>query len=370
MNSINPVKSTCASDQPWAKPWPANELERVPSCPICGSGAREVLHKGLIDNFFRCAPGKWTSWRCLGCHCSYLDPRPSQASIHLAYSTYYTHQEVQTKSLYRTLNPLRKIRRRMVNGYTNWRFSTCDAPATRIGALALIAAWPLKKRIDREYRHLPRLPCGGTLLDVGCGSGGFLQIARACGWDVVGLDPDSKAVANCQSLGLNAIHGGVEYFDDQSAMFDVITLNHVIEHVHDPISVLKACYRLLKPGGQLSLETPNIDSLVHRRYGKNWRGLESPRHLVLFNRESLTTALNGARFSSISMKSGSNPLVWMTKVSEAIEQGLPSDHDIKVTMQLKLQMIKQRLWQTLFPSRKEFLTIVAFKNVTQSGAPN
>ncbi|QJC55776.1 Ubiquinone biosynthesis O-methyltransferase [Polaromonas vacuolata] len=356
------VDKTSKSTPPWHSPWPANELERVPVCPVCGSIAREVLHQGLIDNVFYCAPGKWTSWRCSDCQCSYLDPRPSQASIHLAYGTYYTHQKVPpSKAPYATLASLRKFRRSLVNGYTNWRFSTREVPANRLGVLAFLAAWPLKQRIDREYRHLPRLPNDGTLLDVGCGNGGFMQIANACGWDVVGVDPDPKAVINGRCLGLIVLEGGIESFEGQESMFDVITLNHVIEHVHDPVSVLKACYRLLKPAGRLWLETPNIDSMGHSRYLKNWRGIESPRHLVLFNRQSLNRALNNSGFSSLHLKPGSNPLVSMTQVSEAIEQGLPIDHDIQITTRIKLQLIKQRLLQTFSPSCKEFLTIVAIK---------
>ncbi len=367
MNLTNPITSTVALDQPWEKPWPANELERVSVCPVCSSAEREVLHEGLIDNVFFVAPGRWTMHRCTQCHSAYLDPRPSQASIHLAYGTYHTHQEVPAKSMYSTLGSLRRLRRRMVNGYTNWRFSTREAPATRLGVLALLAVWPLKKRLDREYRNLPRLPKGGKLLDIGCGSGAFLQIAQSCGWDALGVDPDPKAVANCQRQGLNVFQGGIDYFDGKGPLFDVITLNHVIEHVHDPVAVLADCYRLLKPAGQLWLETPNIDSLGHGRYLKNWRGLEPPRHLVLFNQNSLTTALNRVGFSSIQSKAGPSPLLSMTKSSEAIRHGLPSAHDAQISFAQKCKVMTGRILQAVFPHSREFLTVVARKAAENNG---
>jgi 2-polyprenyl-3-methyl-5-hydroxy-6-metoxy-1,4-benzoquinol methylase len=314
LSDNNPNNTPSHTDTPWNTPWPTDELERVPACPVCGSDERKILHKDLIDNVFYCAPGKWTSWRCSECRCAYLDPRPSQASIHMAYGTYYTHQEAASKSSYAELSLLRKLRRRLVNGYTNWRYSTLELPATRLGRFAFLTAWPLKIRLDREYRHLPRLPAGGgTLLDVGCGNGYFLHIARTCGWHVVGVDPDPKAVANGLGQGLDVIQGGIEYFDGKDDFFDVITLNHVIEHVHEPVAVLNACHRLLKPGGQLWLETPNINSLGHRHYMKDWRGLETPRHLVMFNQSSLTKALTEAGFSGIKIQSRPSPLLQISR---------------------------------------------------------
>lgn len=356
------IRNLTLTDALWETPWPDNGLEESGICPVCGSSQRNLLHDNLIDNVFFCAPGKWTMWRCTECSCGYLDPRPTRETVHLAYAAYYTHQQVVKKVDYSVLSPFRKLRRRLVNGYTNWRFSTSEMPASRIGVLALIAAWPLKIRLDREYRHLPRLPAGGgTLLDVGCGSGSFLQDAQSCGWNVVGVEPDPNAVANAHRQGLNVILGSIEQFEGKENLFDVITMNHVIEHLHDPLAVLKACYRLLKPSGQIWLETPNIDSLGHRHYGKNWRGLETPCHLVLFNIRSLTKALTSANFSGIKRISGSNPLLNMTKVSEAIQLGLPIEHDIQLSSLQKWRVIKNGWLQVIFPSCKEFVTVVAYK---------
>ena len=217
--------------------------------------------------------------------------------------------------------------------------------------------------LDRDYRHLPRLPAGGgTLLDVGCGSGAFLQTAKSCGWDVVGVDPDPKAVANGLRLGLNVRQGGIEQFLGEEKSFDIITLSHVIEHVHDPAALLKAIYRLLKPGGQLWLETPNIDSLGHHYYMKNWRGLEPPRHLTLFNQYSLKKMLFATGFNAIQKKSGPRPLLPITRASEAIKHGLSIDHDIQLSLQKKWTVKIGELWEALFPKYREFLTLVASKN--------
>lgn len=349
---------------PWLSPWPATELCPVEACPVCGSADRTLLHKDLIDNIFYCAPGKWTSWSCSSCGSAYLDPRPSPASIHLAYETYYTHEGAGPgKADYADLSPLRKLRRRLVNGYANWRFSTGETPASSLGILVILLAWAYRRALASEYRHLPRLPAGGgALLDIGCGGGSFLRIAQSCGWQVTGLDPDPKVVASSRAQGWNMLQGGVEQFDGKEGLFDVITMSHVIEHVHEPVAVMKTCHRLLKPGGRLWLQTPNIDSLGHRHYGHNWRGLEPPRHLVLFNRRSLRLGLSSAGFDRIEDRTTCSPLTGMTKASEAIKRGQLIDDEVPLDSAQKWRLRTHKFVAAINPARREFLTLVAFKN--------
>jgi SAM-dependent methyltransferase len=200
------------------------------------------------------------------------------------------------------------------------------------------------------------------LLDVGCGSGSFLQIAQSCGWTVMGVEPDPKAVAYGREQGLNIVQGSIELFEGQESMFDVITLSHVIEHVHDPVALLRSCHRLLKPNGQIWLETPNIDSLGHSRYGRDWHGLDPPRHLVLFDPQSLIMALHRAGFNKIDRKSGPSPLLFLTKVSIALRQGLPWDQDVQLNMRQKWSVLIGRFLQVLYRSFQEFLTVVSRKS--------
>lgn len=344
-------------------PWPANEIEELSACPVCTSHERSLLHEDLIDNVFYCAPGRWTSWRCHSCGVAYIDPRPSPASIGRAYGTYYTHHEPPPhRSAYETLGPFRKMRRRLLNGYTNWRFGSRETPAMGLGFFALLLARPFKVKVDREYRHLPRPPeNGGSLLDIGCGNGSFLRIASACGWDATGVDIDSNAVESATAGGARALQGGIERFDGGEELFDVITLNHVIEHVHDPLSLLRACHRLLKVGGQLWLETPNIDSLGHKKYGRHWRGLEPPRHLVLFNSNALKLTLDRAGFIGLVTKATPSPLLSISTASELIKRGANLGADIQFPATQLWAIRRDVLIEALTPSRREFLTVVAFR---------
>jgi len=342
--------------------WPEDGLEVVSQCPICKTADRRLVHSNLEDIVFRVAPGKWALWRCANCRVAYLDPRPTPESIHLAYADYYTHQEGRDKDDYGSLSPSRKLRRRLVNGYTNWHYSTHALPSSVIGVIAAFAAPNLRSVLDRQYRHLPRLPkSGGKLLDVGCGSGIFLSLARKAGWEVVGLDPDPLAVVYAAKPGVPVFQGGIEHFEGRSELFDVITLDHVIEHVHEPVKVLTLCHSLLKPGGQLWLETPNLDSFGHARFQNNWRGLEAPRHLVLFNQRSLDKAFVDAGFAEPRYRRRPSPSARLFQASYAMQLGRSPYEPVAMPKTLQLQAAFVAFADNILPSRREFLTVTARK---------
>jgi len=340
--------------------WPLGGLESVKECPVCGSTRRRVLYGGLRDNVFFCAPGAWQLHECLDCGSAYLDPRPSAETLHLAYRTYYTHDEEEVISA-SDLSRVRYVWRLLSNGYKNWRFGAKLNPSSLLG-VPLIFLLPFKRAaIDREFRHLPRTARGGRLLDIGFGSGAFLEIARSIGWEVTGIDPDSKVVSNALKRGLNVYQGDLDVLGGRSNEFDIITLSHVIEHVGKPISVLKACYRLLKPGGKLWLETPNIHSLGRARFHNNWRGLETPRHLVIFNRPSLHAALKETGFTEVLDNSQPNPCYFIYSSSDRMKRGLdPYEHG-PVSTRLKGEIFLAGILESLLKSRTEFVSVSARK---------
>lgn len=102
------------------------------------------------------------------------------------------------------------------------------------------------------------MPPPGRLLDVGCGTGTFLHLARGDGWDVTGTEFSAYACGVARAEGLSVHEGEVWDAKLPAQSFDVVTSWHVIEHVADPRRVLEECSRLLRPGGWLFLATPNL----------------------------------------------------------------------------------------------------------------
>jgi SAM-dependent methyltransferase len=119
---------------------------------------------------------------------------------------------------------------------------------------------------------------------------------RSAGWEVEGLEPDPAAAARARSFGVPVVNAALEGADLAAGSFDVITMSHVIEHLHDPLGALRLCAQALKPDGVLWVATPNVDASRHKAFGRDWIGLDPPRHLVLFTRASLGAALAAAGF--------------------------------------------------------------------------
>jgi 2-polyprenyl-3-methyl-5-hydroxy-6-metoxy-1,4-benzoquinol methylase len=334
------------------------EHEEVSACPVCHSKRRTLLHKGLTDRVFACVEGSWDLWRCAACDSGYLNPRPTKQTIHLAYVRYYTHQAPGREKV---PGSLRDWRNRLAHGYARYRYGARVEGASAFGVpIALVIPY-LRWFVDRVYRHLPKPPAGGQLLDVGCGAGKFLVDARSCGWEVTGVDPDAKAVETASREGIRVLHGGLECFQGQKNLFDVITLSHVIEHVYDPAETIRQCCALLRPGGVLWLETPNIDSLGHERFGPDLFSLDPPRHLVLFNDKALKDLLKTCGFCEIRMFFNPRACPDIHRKSYAVRQGLVPHSKYRVPLRIKVEARLNDLREYFNPARREVLTILARK---------
>ncbi|MBA3666271.1 MAG: class I SAM-dependent methyltransferase [Sphingomonas sp.] len=339
--------------------WPKEGLERQTICPICHAPLRTMLHERLVDNVFFAAPGEWTMWRCGNCRSAYLDPRPTKDTIGIAYGRYYTHEDV---ALQIPDTFFERLRSRLGNGYRNHRFGTSFKSSSAIGNMVAALIPPLKWPIDIAYRFLPR-PRSGTprkVLDIGCGNGAFLSLAKGAGWQVAGVDPDPVARQLAQEKVIEVRESVTDWLD-QAESFDFITLSHVIEHVHDPILLLQEAYDLLRPGGGLYIDTPNIDAIGHELYGTNWRGLETPRHLILFNRRSLRSILEQAGFRSVRYRPRLQPFQSLSIQSRRMAAGLDPNKDDRSIELAAAPRLPMQLKAMSARRRAEFLTLTAVK---------
>lgn len=245
-----------------------------PTCYLCGTPGK-LVYEGLQDRVFG-ASGSWNFKVCadLNCGLMWLDPIPVEEEIGKAYLNYYTHAEAPTQRMGLT-KALRKC--------ASYLFSFADPVRAERKSLSLMFLDKIKP---------------GRLLDVGCGNGMRLAQLRSLGWDAYGQDVDPAAVAYArETFGLEVHLGRLEDIPFAEKSFDCITLNHVIEHTHDPVGLLRGCRRLLREGGPLVVVTPNASSFARRHFGPFWRGLEPPRHIHIFSPKALSAAAARAGFT-------------------------------------------------------------------------
>ena len=308
--------------------------EDVADCFICGARGT-TLHAEMRDRVFG-APGVWRMAECRSCEVAWLDPRPTPADIGKAYATYYTHGSQQAGNVFRSVVPsahrVDRVRRRITSwardasealrarrlGYTSPRISPGVALLSRV-----IERIPVAR--DTAVLSVANLPPGQgrRLLDVGCGSGEFLSRMRTRGWSVAGVEPDPVAARAARDDDLDVRDGSLAEAAFADDTFDAIVLSHVIEHVHDPIALLRECGRVLRPGGMLVVMTPNLTSVGHRRFGADWRGLEPPRHLHVFSVRSLDACAKAAGLHVSGMRTSARLVrgIWWVSQSTRHENG-------------------------------------------------
>jgi 2-polyprenyl-3-methyl-5-hydroxy-6-metoxy-1,4-benzoquinol methylase len=126
-----------------------------------------------------------------------------------------------------------------------------------------------------------------TWLDVGCGTGAFLNTMLQAGWDATGLEPDETARKNAQELYQVQPLSSPEIFNLPEQQYDAITMWHVLEHVHQLHEYIDQLKKLLKPSGKLIIAVPNFTSADGQHYKSHWAAYDVPRHLYHFSPASM-----------------------------------------------------------------------------------
>lgn len=270
-----------------------------PKCPLCETDGLP-LYRDLKDRLFG-VQGTWSLSQCLNpdCKAIWLNPMPVEQDLPKAYRTYYTHQ-TQTHS---DDNLARRLYSKAKRGYLASRYGYYSDEVSRMDRVmgkAFFLHPGRRAKVDFEVFYLNSHK-GGRLLEIGCGSGAMLKSMVERGWQAEGLDFDPAAVANARQKGLTVHLGSMGDQNFSAGSFDAIVMSHVIEHVPAPRTLLQECHRVLKPGGRLVMITPNTESLGHHLFGANWRGLEPPRHLHLFNLMAAKKLVTSCGFKSASV---------------------------------------------------------------------
>lgn len=259
-------------------------MEHV-GCCICGSV--ESTPVGVGEDFeYHTSALPFLAVRCPRCQVVYLDPRPAPSELARIYpDTYHAFDFVEGE-----FGLVHKVRSRLE-----------------------------ARRLLRAGRGLP---ADAHVLDVGCGDGFHLQLLRdhgPAGWNLHGVDTDDRAVAAAHRRGLDVEHGLVEDSALPPASIDMALCIQTIEHVGDPVNLLRTIRHLLKPGGRVYLITDNTDSPDFAlTKGRHWGGYHFPRHFNLFNRESMTKLAAEAGLEVDSLGTTTSPVNWTYSVRNTL----------------------------------------------------
>jgi 2-polyprenyl-3-methyl-5-hydroxy-6-metoxy-1,4-benzoquinol methylase len=142
----------------------------------------------------------------------------------------------------------------------------------------------------------------GRVLEIGCGAGHFLDVARAAGFEAHGTEVSASAIERLRTAGHPVVQGDLPGLGLPKGHFDAVVLFEVIEHLDDPFAYLRECARIVRAGGALFLTTPNFGSLTRRLLADRWRSVD-PEHLTLFTARGLRRALQRAGFNPTSVSS-------------------------------------------------------------------
>jgi len=153
----------------------------------------------------------------------------------------------------------------------------------------------------RRYHGLER----GRLLEVGCGEGDLLVLAKGDGWQITGVEYSAAACEKArQRLNSNEVRSGeLSEVGFAAGQFDLCVISDVLEHVRSPLGLLQEIHRVLKPGGTLFVATPSIDSWSARFLRQKWMEFKT-EHLAYFDRQTLQTALFKAGFRDVIVQPG------------------------------------------------------------------
>ncbi|PWU01086.1 MAG: class I SAM-dependent methyltransferase [Bacteroidetes bacterium] len=230
-------------------------------CIICNSNA---VKKVLSAKDETVSGENFDIWECDNCKLRFTQniPTPSEIGRYYKSDEYISHSDTQ-KGLINSL-------------YHSVRTKTLAS----------------KKKLIEKATGLKN----GKILDLGCGTGAFLNVMKNGGWEVLGIEPDEGARTKAESLYHIRALPTDEVYKLGESIFDAITLWHVLEHVHELHEYLKILHQALKPEGKLFVAVPNYTSWDAEFYDTYWAAYDVPRHLYHFSPRSMKILLTDHLF--------------------------------------------------------------------------
>ncbi|MBB6609578.1 class I SAM-dependent methyltransferase [Pontibacter sp. Tf4] len=223
--------------------------ERLEHCPICG---KEEFKNFLVVKDNSVSKESFVIVECENCTFKFTNPRPDETTIGSYYESedYISHTNTKTGIINRAYHVVRSI--------------------------------TTKQKVELINRHAPGK---GTILDYGCGTGVFLTACKKDGWQVRGVEPSDRARELAAETTGTTIATTIAELPDEK--YKVITLWHVLEHIHTLNETIKELISHLTEDGTLIIAVPNADSHDAQQYKENWAAYDVPRHLYHFTQATM-----------------------------------------------------------------------------------
>ena len=251
----------------------------MPKCSVCGKSNTALMRAKPADyEYFTSQEREFEMFTCGDCHSTFIHPRPIREELlHFYPSNYYAY------------NP-------NISGLFDVLFSyACRQRAKSINRLCGDGKIKIFDIGTGDCRHFDRMS----------GHGDF---------EFAGVEINGEMVKIAQDRGYDITMTSFEEFDTSASqgMYDVVMMNHLIEHVIDPKLTMEKARVIMKEGGLLMGHLPALDSLDRMIFGRYWGGWHFPRHLQLFTKAGFRSFLESCGFRDVKVRSEMNPLVSMS----------------------------------------------------------
>lgn len=259
------------------------------SCPACNASAIEHV---LSAKDYTVSQQRFDIWECQACTLRFTQDVPSQESI----GAYYQSENYIS--------------------HTNTRKGIVNQLYHRVRERSL----QVKRKLLDSYVKSHTTP---RLLDIGCGTGAFLAHMKKNGWTVEGIEPST--LAREQALAqLLPVHPPEHLFDAGMGDFDVITMWHVLEHVHTLNEYMERMKAIMRPQATLFIAVPNYTSYDAEAYGATWAAYDVPRHLYHFSPQAMRLLVKRHGFQLKAIKPMWYDSFYVSMLSEKYKTGAGS----------------------------------------------
>jgi SAM-dependent methyltransferase len=275
-------------------------------CPGCGeTGARTLFHGR--DRLYHTTDKSFLLVECKNCRLIRLEPRPSLSELTAYYPAEYWYAPEED-----TASKIEESYRRFV----------------------------LRDHVNFVMRAVANSGHTGLVVDVGCGGGLLLRMLRERGLSVLGLEKSHQAAnAAWKRNHVAVVCGDLSEGPIERGTAAVVTMFHVLEHLHEPVSYLRSARDLLMSGGRLVIQVPNASSWQFLMFGEHWNGVDVPRHLVNYRQRDLENLLEYCGFEVVRRKHFSlrdNPAGFASSIAPGLDPMARRVRKIRESSSMKL----------------------------------